>query len=78
MQAIDVLEQLKQVDPVCAQFASDMSLIEVAYNRGEISANEREHLLTEMRDVRAAQECAGNEIAFRHIVNACALLIKLV
>ena len=38
---------------------------------GHISIDERNYLLQEIRDIRAAQECAGNEQAFRYIVQAC-------
>ena len=44
---------------------------------GSISAEERNYLINEIRDVRAAQECADNEQAFRYVVQVCnaALLI---
>ena len=38
---------------------------------GNISPDERNYLLQEIRDIRAAQECAGNEQLFRYIVQAC-------
>ena len=38
---------------------------------GAISADERNYLLQEIRDIRAAQECAGNEQLFRYVVQAC-------
>jgi hypothetical protein len=44
---------------------------------GNINEDERNYLINEIRDVRAAQECADNEQAFRYIVQVCnaALLI---
>ena len=44
---------------------------------GNISAEERNYLINEIRDVRAAQECADNEQEFRYVVQVCnaALLI---
>ena len=44
---------------------------------GNISEEERNYLINEIRDVRAAQECADNEQAFRYVVQVCnaALLI---
>jgi hypothetical protein len=44
---------------------------------GNISAEERDYLLTEIRDIRAAQECAGNEQLFRYVVQACNIAMKL-
>jgi len=38
---------------------------------GNISVEERDYLLQEIRDIRAAQECAGNEQIFRMVVQAC-------
>jgi hypothetical protein len=77
MQPIDVLEQLKLVDPVFFDIATEMQSIEDAYSRGDLSADERQHLILEIRDIRAAEICAGNEIAFRHLVQVCNLLAKL-
>jgi hypothetical protein len=45
---------------------------------GNISVEERDYLLTEIRDIRAAQDCAGNEQLFRYIVQACNIAMKLV
>jgi hypothetical protein len=41
------------------------------YQLGRITTDERNYLLQEIRDIRAAQECAGNEQMFRYIVQAC-------
>ena len=45
---------------------------------GNISLDERNYLLQEIRDIRAAQECAGNEVAFRYIVQACNIAMSIV
>jgi len=45
---------------------------------GNITEEERNYLLSEIRDIRAAQECAGNEQLFRHVVQACNIAMKLV
>lgn len=45
---------------------------------GNISEEEQNYLLREIRDVRAAQECAGNEELFRYIVQACNIAMKVV
>ena len=42
-----------------------------AYENGDIDRNERDYLLLEIRDIRAAQECAGNEQLARQIYQAC-------
>jgi hypothetical protein len=78
MQPIDMLEQLKVVDPLFTNVATEMQSIEDAFQRGDLSSEERDYLITEVRDVRAAQICAGNEIAFRHLVQICNVLLKLV
>jgi hypothetical protein len=78
MQTIDVLEQLKLVDPVFTGIATEMQSIEDAYARGDLSAEERHHLISEIRDIRAAEVCAGNEIAIRHLVQVCSLILSVV
>ena len=45
--------------------------IQLEYQFGNITREERDYMLTEIRDIRAAQECAGNEEMFRYIVQAC-------
>lgn len=46
--------------------------------KGNISQVEQNYILQEIRDIRAAQECAGNETLFRHIVQCCNVAMKLV
>lgn len=45
---------------------------------GNISEQEQNYLLQEIRDIRAANECAGNEQLFRYVVQACNIAMKLV
>ncbi len=45
---------------------------------GNISVDEQNYLLQEIRDIRAAQECAGDEQTFRYIVQACNVALKIV
>lgn len=47
------------------------------YRLGNLSQQERDHLLGEIRDIRAAEECAGDEVMFRHIVSTCNILISM-
>lgn len=49
----------------------EIQAITEQYQLGNISAEERNYLLTEIRDIRAAQDCAGNEQMFRYLVQAC-------
>lgn len=52
--------------------------IVLEYNMGNITREERDYMLTEVRDIRAANECAGNETMFRHVVNACNVAMAVV
>ena len=52
--------------------------VQAEYQFGNITREERDYMLTEIRDVRAAQECAGNEQMFRYIVQACNVAIAVV
>jgi hypothetical protein len=45
---------------------------------GNITAEERDYLLTEIRDVKAGISCAENEQLFRYIVQACNVGMYLV
>ena len=49
-----------------------------AYENGDIDRNERDYLLLEIRDVRAAQECAGNEQLARQIYQACNVALAVI
>lgn len=44
---------------------------------GNITQDERNYLLTEIRDIKAAQECASDEATFRIIVQACNIAMSL-
>jgi hypothetical protein len=56
----------------------EIQAISEQYKMGNISEDERNYLLTEIRDIRAAQECAGNEQAFRYVVQACNIAMAVV
>jgi hypothetical protein len=45
---------------------------------GNISQEEKNYLLQEIRDIRAAQECAGDERVFRYCVQACNVAMGLI
>lgn len=49
----------------------EIQAIVEACNQGQISADERNYLLTEIRDIKAANECANNEQMFRYLVQVC-------
>ena len=44
---------------------------------GNITQDERNYLLTEIRDIKVAQECANDEMTFRIIVQACNVAMSL-
>jgi hypothetical protein len=45
---------------------------------GNINVEERNYLIQEIRDVRAAQECAGDEQVFRYVVQLCNVALAAV
>ena len=59
-------------------FRSEIQEIAEQYKAGNISLEEKNWLLGEIRDIRAAQECAGNEVMFRYVVEACNMAISVV
>jgi len=60
------------------KLVDEIQLIDEQYKLGNIGAEERNYLLTEIRDIRAAQECAGNEELFRYIVQCCNVAMSMV
>ena len=56
----------------------EIQTISEQYKMGNISEDEKNYLLTEIRDIRAAQECAGNEQTFRYVVQACNIAMAVV
>ena len=48
------------------------------YQLGNISEEEKNYLLQEIRDVKAAEECANDERMFRYIVEACNVAMAVV
>ena len=56
----------------------EIQAISEQYKMGNLSEDERNYLRTEIRDIRAAQECAGNEQAFRYVVQACNIAMAVV
>lgn len=52
--------------------------IQLEYQFGNITRDERDYMLQEVRDIRAAEECAGNEEMFRYIVQACNVAMAVV
>jgi hypothetical protein len=45
---------------------------------GNLSNDEKNYLIQEIRDIRAAEECAGNEQMFRYIVQVCNMTMGVI
>ena len=56
----------------------EIQQITQAHSQGQLSVEERNYLLEQIRDIRVAQECAGNEVMFRHFVDTCNIAMSLV
>jgi hypothetical protein len=56
----------------------EIQMITEQCQMGNISVEERNYLLQEIRDIRAAQECADNEVLFRYVVQACNIAMAVV
>lgn len=56
----------------------EIQQITQAHSQGQLSVEERNYLLEQIRDIRVAQECAGNEVMFRYFVDACNIAMSLV
>jgi hypothetical protein len=56
----------------------EIQALNEAYENGDIDRNERDYLLLEIRDIRAAQECAGDEQLARQIFQACNIAMAVI
>jgi predicted metal-dependent peptidase len=56
----------------------EIQAVSDAYSQGSITEEEMNYLLSEIRDVKAAEQCAGNEEMFRYVVQACNVAMGLV
>lgn len=57
---------------------NEIQLIVEQCQMGNITEEEQNYLLQEIRDIRAANECSENELLFRHIIQCCNIAMKLV
>mgnify|MGYP001271772982 CR=1 FL=1 len=55
----------------------EIQMIREQYQLGNITSDEYQYLLQEIRDIRAAQECADNEELFRYIVQTCNVAMSM-
>ena len=55
----------------------EIQAVKDAFSEGQLTLEERNYLLQEIKDVKAAQECADDEETFRYIVQACNLALNL-
>ena len=65
-------------DPATMAYGNEVIDIITAAKNGEITQFEAQYLIMEMRDVRAAEALAGQEVALRYLVAACNLALKAV
>lgn len=66
----DPLQQLREADP---EISAALDQVIESYLGKQISREEYEYLLTELRDVQAAQKLANNENVMRLVVAAVSL-----
>lgn len=59
------------------QLVVEMQTIKEQWQMGNLSLEERDYLLKEIRDIRAAQECAGDEVMFRYVYQTCNLIMSM-
>lgn len=66
----DIFEELRSADP---EIAAALDQVVATFLAKEISAAEYQYLLTELRDVQAAQKLANDENVMRIVVAAVSL-----
>jgi hypothetical protein len=76
---MNIIEQMKAGGNAEAYgLASELEQIAMVYANGEISQEERDYLLAEVRDVKAAQVIADREVVIRQVYEAVNLIAKVV
>ena len=72
------LEQMKSMGPGLSELAYRCLEIDDALIRGDITVQERNYLLAEVRDVEAADKLAGDENAMRLAYETITLAISVI
>jgi hypothetical protein len=75
-----MIEELREVAGVAgpaAKLANEMLVFHDEYTSGHLTKEEYEFLLREIADIRAQQELASDEIAFRWVVAAAQGLLSI-
>lgn len=57
---------------------TEIQNIQNALETGQISQEEHDHMIREIRDIIAAEQCANNEVLFRQVVQMCNIALKIV
>lgn len=76
-----MLEQLREVAGLggpASTLANELLVLREQYESGELSVEEFQFLVQQIAEVRAAQELATDEQAFRYIVSAANALAMVV
>jgi hypothetical protein len=60
------------------QLEQEIQTIVAEHQAGNLSLEEKNYLLQEIRDVKAAQECSSDERMFRYLVQACNVAMAVV
>jgi hypothetical protein len=60
------------------QLISELSEADRLYKSGEITREERDYIIAELRDIRAQAELAQEEVYLREFVQACSVAISMV
>lgn len=76
-----MLEELREVAGLggpAASLANELLVLQEQHAKGELSDDEYKYLLEQVAQIRAAQELAADEQAFRYIVSAATTLASIV
>lgn len=60
------------------QLEEEIQSIVAQCQAGNITEEEKNYLIQEIRDVRVAQECAGDEQSIRYVVQICNVALSVV
>jgi phage tail tape-measure protein len=77
MSIMNDLREQAGIGGPAASLANELLVIRDNYERGELTTEEYQYLLSEIANIRAQQELASDEIACRWIVEVATVLASL-
>lgn len=78
---MSIMESLREAAAMPAgpmtELANELLVIRASFEEGEMSREDYEYLVNEIKDIKAQQNLADDEVACRWVVSACEVLVGM-